>query len=204
MQAIPLTLYRYVLAALMAALVAAGLTAPAATQAQAQFPQGNTIASDLLAEQLPQAGGTLMVALRFTPQDGWHGYWANPGDAGQGMTLDWQLPGGWTAGKPLYPVPERLELIGLINHIYKREYAVLVPLQVPAHAASGVPVPISVAAQWLSCSDSLCVSESAELDLRYGAAGRPRSGGCDAGRRTVPGGRWRRRSARHRGPRVRR
>lgn len=171
MQAIPLTLYRYALAALLAAIVSVGLYVPAAAQAQTQFPQGNTIASDLLAEQLPQAGGTLMVALRFTPQDGWHGYWANPGDAGQGMALDWQLPGGWTAGKPLYPVPERLELIGLINHIYKREYAVLVPLQVPANAASGVPVPISVAAQWLSCSDSLCVSESAELDLRYGAAG---------------------------------
>lgn len=164
MQAIPLTLYRYVLALLLAALVV-----PAA--AQAQFSSGNTIAADLVAEHLPEPGTTLMVALRFTPQPGWHGYWANPGDAGQGMTLEWQLPPGWQAGKPLYPVPERLELIGLINHVYKREYAVLVPLTVPADAPPGSAPPVSVAANWLSCSDSLCVNESAQLDLRYGPRG---------------------------------
>ena len=53
-------------------------------------------------------GETLTLALHFTPEPGWHGYWANPGDAGYGMELDWTLPEGWEAGEPHYPVPQEL------------------------------------------------------------------------------------------------
>ena len=78
--------------------------------------QENYIAADLVAENAPVAGETLTVALRFRPQEGWHGYWANPGEAGLGMELDWQLPEGWEAGEPDYPVPEVLQLFGIGNH----------------------------------------------------------------------------------------
>ena len=128
MQASSLNLFRY-LAGLCAAL-AVILSAPLAAQGK------NYIAADLVAEHLPVPGEALTVALRFRPQEGWHGYWANPGDAGEGMRLDWQLPEGWQAGEPLYPIPERIELIGLINHTYSDPYAVLVPITVPQSAAS--------------------------------------------------------------------
>ncbi len=193
MQASTMAYYRYRPATLMSALLAvlvavlvAGLVAvpgaaqePLASEAQDQTTgplsgplpgqAQNTIAADLLAEHFPRAGETLMVALRFVPEEGWHGYWANPGDAGKGMTLDWQLPDGWEAGEPLYPVPERKELIGLINHVYTSDYAVLVPLSVPADASSEA-APVRVTAEWLSCSDSLCINERARLDLRYASA----------------------------------
>ena len=50
----------------------------------------------------------LELALLFRAEPGWHGYWKNPGDAGLGMTLEWDLPDGWSAGEPLYPVPHML------------------------------------------------------------------------------------------------
>ncbi|WAT17782.1 protein-disulfide reductase DsbD family protein [Aurantiacibacter sp. MUD11] len=159
MQASTLSLFRYV--ATLLALFGALLVAPVAAQ------QPNRIAADLVAEHAPLPGETLTVALRFRPDEGWHGYWANPGDAGEGMVLDWNLPAGWQAGEPQYPVPERLELIGLINHVYKDPYAVLVPLEVPADTAVANIAPITVEAQWLACSDRLCVPERATLTLRF-------------------------------------
>ena len=76
----------------------------------------------------------MTLAIHFTPAPGWHGYWSNPGDAGDGMTLDWHLPAGWKAGEPQYPVPRELSIAGLMNHVYEAEYAVLVPVAVPAGA----------------------------------------------------------------------
>ncbi len=52
------------------------------------------------------------MALSMQTDKGWHGYWDNPGDAGQGLTMDWTLPGEVTATPFRYPVPERLLIAG--------------------------------------------------------------------------------------------
>ncbi|GGD46583.1 thiol:disulfide interchange protein [Erythrobacter arachoides] len=173
-----LTLMRYLLAALLVWAM------PAAAQNAAQPPQ-NRMAADLVAEHAPVPGETLTVALRFRPQDGWHGYWSNPGEAGLGMTLDWQLPPGWRAGEPLYPVPDLLWLFDIANHAYERDYAVLVPLEVPAGAAAG-SAPVRLDAQWLVCSDQLCVPERATLTLRYPQPSPQLTAQFDADRAAVP------------------
>ena len=98
-----------------------------------------------------------MLALHMRPEPGWHGYWANPGDAGFGMTLKWRLPGGSEAGAPQYPVPQTLVIAGLMNHVFERDYAVLVPLRIARDAQPGSVLPISVAADWLACTDQVCV-----------------------------------------------
>ncbi len=118
-----------------------------------------------MAENAPVAGETLTVALHFRPAPGWHGYWSNPGDAGLGMRLDWHLPQGWQAGEPQYPVPQQLMLAGLMNHVFEGEYAVLVPITVPAGTSTNGP-PITLSANWLACTDQICVPEQAELTLR--------------------------------------
>ncbi|RPF72840.1 thiol:disulfide interchange protein [Aurantiacibacter spongiae] len=158
MQASVSSLFRF-LSALLILIAAGAASAPAAAQ--------NHIEADLVAEHAPVPGETLTVALRFRPETGWHGYWANPGDAGEGMRLDWSLPGGWRAGEPDYPVPHALELIGLINHVYEDPYAVLIPLRVPADGSASPGAPVVLDAQWLACSDTLCVPERARLRLRY-------------------------------------
>ncbi len=181
MQARPtfgLSFMRYAIAALFLWAV------PLAVEAQAQ--QDNYIAADLVAESQPEAGETLTVALRFRPQEGWHGYWSNPGDAGLGMELDWTLPEGWEAGEPQYPVPEALELIGLINHVFKEPYAVLVPITVPESAAVTNIAPIALAAEWLACSDRLCVREGDRLTLRFPQETEQLRADFDAHRAAIP------------------
>ncbi len=123
----------------------------------------NHIAAQLIAEAPVAPGGTVTLALLMRPDKGWHGYWLNPGDAGFGMRLDWDLPTNFNAGTPRYPTPETLLISGLMNHVYEHDYAVLVPLTVPADARAGTYLPIRVKADWLACTEQICVPESAEL-----------------------------------------
>ncbi|KLI63418.1 protein-disulfide reductase DsbD family protein [Aurantiacibacter marinus] len=167
---------------LWAAALVATMIVPAAVQAQ----DTNYIAADLVAETPPQPGETLTAALRFRPQDGWHGYWSNPGDAGLGMELDWALPEGWEAGEPQYPVPSILELFGIVNHAYKSDYAVLIPIKVPTSAGVMNITPIMLDAQWLACSDELCVPERATLTLRFPQSSEAQSTQFDAHRAAIP------------------
>ncbi len=153
----------------MLALLMLWLVVPAAAQAQPERP--TNIVGELVAQGPVAADGTVTLALNFRPKPGWHGYWSNPGDAGLGMELAWELPEGWTAGEPLYPVPHRLEIAGLMNHVYEGNYAVLVPVRIaPGAARDGA---VSVAADWLACTDKICVPESATLSARVPAGGAP-------------------------------
>jgi DsbC/DsbD-like thiol-disulfide interchange protein len=176
MQASALSLFRQM--AVMLALLCAALAAPAHAQ--------NHIGADLAAEHAPVPGETLTVAIRFRPEAGWHGYWKNPGDAGLGMELAWQLPDGWQAGEPQYPVPHRLVLLGIMNHVYEAPYAVLVPITVPEGAAVANFAPITVDARWLACSDQLCVPEQAVLPLRFPQETLQLQAQFDAEREAIP------------------
>jgi DsbC/DsbD-like thiol-disulfide interchange protein/cytochrome c biogenesis protein CcdA len=173
-----------------AALLLLLWVAPATAQLPAPVPAaGNHIAAELVAEAPAAPGGELTLALLFTPEPGWHGYWSNPGDAGYGMELGWTLPDGWQAGEPQYPVPERLLISGLMNHVYEGQYAVLVPVAVPAgaRALSGGIAPIEVKADWLACTDKICVPESATLTLRVQVAAEgPRDARFDRWRAALP------------------
>jgi len=167
------------------ALLALTLALPSSAQLQPPAPPRH-LAAELIAEGPAVPGKTLTLALKFTPDPGWHGYWANPGDAGYGMRLEWDLPEGWVAGEPLYPVPEKLVLAGFMNHAYEGEYTVLVPLEVPESAAVANPVPIEVKGEWLVCSPQVCVPEEATLSLRLAAREGPRDPRFDRWRAAIP------------------
>ena len=142
------------------------------------------IAARLVAEGPAAPGGPLTLAIAFDPEPGWHGYWKNPGDAGYGMELEWDLPPGWRAGEPQYPVPERLVIGGLMNHVYEGPYAVLVDVGMPGQAATQTTAPIAVDAQWLACTDKICVPERARLTLDVAAPAPPRA--FDKWRSAIP------------------
>ena len=148
--------------ALCAALLAA---APALAQA-------THIAAALTPERAVAApGDTVLLAIAMKPDKGWHGYWENGGDAGFGMTLKWRLPPGAKAGALRYPVPETLVINGLMNHVYEHDYALLVPFTLPADARPGETLAVSAEADWLACTDEICVPERGRLatTLRVGA-----------------------------------
>lgn len=133
------------------------------------------IRPQLLVEGPARPGGDVTLAFLMTPDPGWHGYWQNPGDAGLGMTTEWNLPAGAKAGALRYPVPGTLLISGLMNHVYKAEYAVLVPLSLPADARPGARLPIRVKLGWLACTDQVCVPEEAVLsaEVTIGQPGAP-------------------------------
>lgn len=142
-----------------------GLALPATAQPIQRGP--NNIAATLVAESSdPSPGSTVDLAFAMTPKPGWHGYWENPGDAGLGMSLAWTLPKGVTVGPLRYPVPQTLVIAGLMNHVYEGPYAPLVVLKLDPALAPGTVLPISVRADWLACTDKICVPESATLTTR--------------------------------------
>ncbi len=172
-----------VLLALVCAIPAAAQTAPGPVGTPGQT--ANHIAAELVASGPARPGGTVTLALLFRPEQGWHGYWSNPGDAGYGMDLDWRLPTGWVAGQPDYPVPHTLLISGLMNHVYEGEYAVLVPVTVPADA-SGAAAAVEVEANWLACTDTICVPERARLSLHVPIGSRTADPRFDAWRAALP------------------
>jgi len=138
------------------------LLALVATPAAAQ-ERVNAIQPELVAEGPVKAGGEVELAIVMHTQKGWHGYWQNPGDAGLPMKVSWQLPPGSSVGTLRYPVPERLTIAGLMNYVYERDYAVLVRLKAPANATGTIAV--GAEAQWLACTDKVCVPERGRFSV---------------------------------------
>ena len=117
-------------------LLALLIGAPAAAQ------QARHMEVRLVAETASVApGSTVTLAFVMRPQPGWHGYWRNPGDAGAEPRVAWRLPEGWRAEPLHYPVPDRLLVIGLMNYVYERDYALLATVSVPADAEPGAHLP---------------------------------------------------------------
>jgi DsbC/DsbD-like thiol-disulfide interchange protein/cytochrome c biogenesis protein CcdA len=155
------------LASLMLAGAAQALTIPPPPTEERYGD--DKIAVDLYADGAAQAGHTWMLALRFTPSAReWHGYWSNPGDAGQGMKLWLDLPEGWQVGEALYSVPQRLTISGLMNHIYEGPYTVLVPITAPAGADLSRVQGVTGHVEYLACTDQICVPQDKLLTARAG------------------------------------
>ncbi|WP_439568862.1 protein-disulfide reductase DsbD family protein [Sphingopyxis sp.] len=150
------SLWRAALALLAFALLAAG---PARAQSTHIQPK-------LVAESAaPAPGGTTALALTMTPDKGWHGYWINGGDAGFGLSIEWNLPEGVTVAPFRYPVPEPLILFGMMNHVYEHPYALIADVRIDDRIAPGADLTLSGVANWLACTDKVCVPEKAVISV---------------------------------------
>jgi len=166
-----------------------GLATPAA--AELAGSGGPHITASLVPESSqPAAGARTTLAISMVPQPGWHGYWRTPGDTGFPMKIDWTLPKSATVGDPAYPVPGTLVIAGLMNHVFEKPYALLVPLDVPAGLARGTTLPVSAKLDYLVCSPSICVPESATvsttLTVGEGAPDATSAARFDAWRKALP------------------
>jgi DsbC/DsbD-like thiol-disulfide interchange protein/cytochrome c biogenesis protein CcdA len=146
------------MARLILLLILALIAVPAVAQ-----PRVNAIQPELVAEGPVRPGGEVELAIVMHTQQGWHGYWRNPGDAGLPMKVEWKLPAGASISQLRYPVPERLTIAGLMNYVYERDHAILVRFKAP-QGANGM-LPISAEATWLACTDEVCVPERGSFAL---------------------------------------
>jgi len=159
------------------------IAVPAAAQ---MAPRQNAIQPELIAEGSATPGGEVELAILMRTKPGWHGYWANPGDAGLPMKIEWQLPPGAGLGSLRFPVPDKLLVAGIVNYVYERDHALLTRLKVPADARGTLP--IRAEAQWLACTDKVCVPErgSFALDLPIGIGEATERARFDEWRRALP------------------
>lgn len=118
----------------------------------------------------PAPGRTVMLALRFVPDAGWHGYWSNPGDSGLPPTVTWDVPAGVRVGALQHPAPDLLKVSGLTSFVHGGQHVLLAPMVVPAGLKPGDALPVKASLDFLICSDSLCVPQKANvaLDLTVG------------------------------------
>ncbi len=139
------------------------LAALTATKAAAQVPGRDPTphsSAELVAEHTAIVPGEpFTVGLRITLDRDWHTYWANPGDAGTGATLDWRLPAGFVADTIQWPVPQRIPYPPLMSYAY--EGVVLLPLEIrpPANLKPGSTARMRAVARWLVCQNECLVAE---------------------------------------------
>ncbi len=130
-----------------------------------QYDYPNNLLSVSIIPELehPSVGQTQTLALKMTPQEGWHGYWKNPGDAGFANHFKWSLPEGVTVGDFAYPAPSQLLTSGLMNYIYHGEYVLLAPLTISKDYQDGESVDLVLELNYLVCNPESCLPESQSL-----------------------------------------
>lgn len=148
----------------------------AASWASAAPPVSDLVKTELVADATaikPGAPFTLGVLLHINP--GWHIYWTNPGDSGLATSVTFTLPPGFKAGPVQYPVPERIELPGIVvNFGYQRQVMLLATVTPAEHLKVGSRVAIAAQVRWLCCKD-VCLpgSSKAQLTLSVGDDSKP-------------------------------
>lgn len=129
------------------------------------------IEAALFAEtRAPAPGEDVRIAIRMTPEPGWHGYWINPGDSGLPMSVEWEAPAGVGFGELSHPAPTLLDIQGIASYVHEGPFTLLATMTMPSGLQQGTALPITANLNWLACSDTLCVPESASLSttLRVG------------------------------------
>ena len=147
-------------------LMAMLFAAPAVAQ---PAPRQNAIQPELVIESRAVPGGKAELAILMRTRPGWHGYWLNPGDAGLPMSVEWTLPKGWSVGPMRYPVPVKLLVAGIVNHVYDKDYAILMRLKAPP-GITGSHM-ISAKMRWLACTNQVCVPEQGNVSLSVPTGG---------------------------------
>lgn len=137
--------------------------------ASAAMPASETVSSTASASRLVADADTVTpgepfwLALEIALAPGWHTYWENPGDTGLPATLTWALPEGFSAAPVHWPIPERVELAGLMNFAYSGTVYFFVPVT-PPKTLNGDVYRFSLKADWLVCKD-ICIPERGEYAL---------------------------------------
>ena len=117
------------------------------------------------------AGRPFWIALRLVMEPGWHTYWRSAGDAGGPTAIAWTLPAGFTADTIVWPLPERLQVAGLISFAYTREVLLAVRVT-PAATIGSRDVVLRGKVSWIAC-ERVCIPGKADVQLALGVAAAP-------------------------------
>lgn len=101
---------------------------------------------------------SVTVLWRFDLAEGWHLYGPFRNDTGFPPGIHLDLPEGWTAAAPRWPIPERyLSAGGILDHVYHRRLVLVQTLWRPAGAVAQA---ISARVNWLACKQACVPGET--------------------------------------------
>jgi thiol:disulfide interchange protein/DsbC/DsbD-like thiol-disulfide interchange protein len=109
-----------------------------------------------------QPGDELLVGVKFRLEKDWHTYWKNPGDAGEGATIRWNLSKGLSASNILWPGPERIPVDPLMTFGYNDEVVLLT--KIASDGKVNFPLKIEAKVSWFTCKD-ICIPQEGTVDI---------------------------------------
>lgn len=132
-------------------------------EADSKFEASNSSISLLSESYTLLEGDDLLVGIKFKLAEGWHTYWKNPGDAGEGASIEWNLPEGLKASKILWPGPHKIPVEPLMTFGYNDEVVLLTKIS----STQDVVFPLDIKARvgWFTCKD-ICIPQEGEISLR--------------------------------------
>ena len=109
-----------------------------------------------------EPGDELLVGFKFSLSPGWHTYWVNPGDAGEGASIRWNLPKDVKASKILWPGPERIPVEPLMTFGYEDEVVLLTKIYTSKN--TDIPLILNALVSWYTCKE-ICIPQEAEVSI---------------------------------------
>ena len=131
--------------------------------AESSFDASNSSISLISESYTALEGDDLLVGVKFELEEGWHTYWKNPGDAGEGASIEWNLPESLIASKILWPGPHKIPVEPLMTFGYNNEVVLLTKISL----AQDVVFPLDIKAKvgWFTCKD-ICIPQEGEINLK--------------------------------------
>jgi len=146
------------------------LALPALASQSLPVDTGKVTASLVSSHDSVAPGQEFYIALRTVLDEGWHTYWHNPGDSGEPVHIEWELPNSVTAGEISWPLPRPIATGPIVN--YGFEGAPLFPVKFTVSKEAEVGSVITVVSNfyYLVCKD-VCIPEqgTANLPIAVGA-----------------------------------
>lgn len=145
------------------------LASPALASQSVPVDTGKVTASLVSSHDSVAPGQEFYIALRTVLDDHWHTYWRNPGDSGEPVQINWELPESVTAGEINWPLPRPIATGPIVNYGFEGAPLFPVKFTVSADAEPGSVITVRSNFYYLVCKD-VCIPEqgSASLPIAIG------------------------------------
>lgn len=124
--------------------------------------QSKTVEVNLYSEYLlTKPGSAIWLGVEINPNDGWHTYWTNPGDAGLATSVDFELPEGFNILDTIWQAPEIIGSDSIVSYGFHKKHYIFYLLQTPENISENHSE-IKLKVKWLACKEK-CIPGSEEL-----------------------------------------
>ena len=142
---------------------------PALASQSVPVDTGKVTASLVSSHDSVAPGQEFYIALRTELDEHWHTYWRNPGDSGEPVQMDWELPDGVTVGDINWPLPRTITTGPIVNYGFEGTPLFPVKFTISKDAKLGSVITVRSNFYYLVCKD-VCIPEqgSASLPIAVG------------------------------------